>query len=104
MNKYSKKKSIWKTTCELHPGPVYATIDYGALLRVNGKFINYNKDLFSEIIYPEGDIPEYTQYVYSGKLQKRPVKGNYFIYAGDTTFMLAFYKRMFDVISDTKNI
>ena len=77
-----------------------ATIDYGALLRVNGKFINYNKDLFSEIIYPEGDIPEYTQYVYSGKLQKRPVKGNYFIYAGDTTFMLAFYKRMFDVISD----
>lgn len=47
-----------------------ATIDYGALLRVNGKFINYNKDLFSEIIYPEGDIPEYTQYVYSGKLKK----------------------------------
>ena len=26
MNKYSKKKSIWKTTCELHPGPVYATL------------------------------------------------------------------------------
>ena len=78
-----------------------ATVDYGALLRVNGKFINYNKDFFSEIIYPEGDIPEHAQY---GKSQERPVKGNYFVYAGDTTFMLAFYKRMFDVISDGKMI
>lgn len=78
-----------------------ATVDYGALLRVNGKFINYNKDLFSEIIYPKGDIPERAQY---GKSQERPVKGNYFVYAGDTTFMLAFYKRMFDVISDGKMI
>lgn len=39
-----------------------AAVDYGALLRVNGKFINYNKNLFSEIIYPEGDIPERAQY------------------------------------------
>lgn len=26
-----------------------ATIDYGALLRVNGKFINYNKDFFQKL-------------------------------------------------------
>ena len=26
-----------------------ATVDYGALLRVNGKFINYNKDLFRKL-------------------------------------------------------
>ena len=78
-----------------------AIVDYGALLRVNGNFINYNKDIFSEIIYPEGDIPERVQ---AGKSQERPVKGNYFVYAGDAAFMLAFYKRMFDVISDGKMI
>jgi hypothetical protein len=78
-----------------------ANVDYGALLRVNGKFINYNKDLFSEIIYPEGDIPERAQL---GESQEIPLKGNYFVYAGDAAFMLAFHNRMFDVISGGKII
>lgn len=81
-----------------------AIVDYGALLRVNGKFINYNKGIFTEIVYPKGDIPEIAQYFYNGETREKPIKGNYFVYAGDTTFMLAFYKRMFDVISDGKMI
>lgn len=55
-----------------------AVIDYGALLRVDGKFINKNKDLFMETSDTGYTPPE--------KIQ------DYFVYAGDKNLLLAFYK------------
>lgn len=77
-----------------------AMIDYGALLRVNGKLINKNYDLFmkaSDAGYVAKDILDL-----DGKI--RDIDGNYFVYAGDEHFCVAFYKGMYKVISDGKVI
>ncbi len=76
-------------------------IDYGALLRVDGKFINKNCDVFDEIsdtgyicdkaLYPEDN-------------QEYDIKGNFFVYAGDENFLVCFYKTQFIVISKEKII
>lgn len=70
-----------------------AFIDYGALLKVNDKFINKNQDLFMKQS-SSGDI--------IGKIEidemTKDVEGNYFAIAGDKNFCLCFYKMHFIVI------
>lgn len=77
-----------------------AIIDFGAILRVDGKFINKNKDLFmncsdtgyvcKQAEYPDGTV--------------RDIDGNYFVYAGDENFLIVFYKGIFHVIHNNKII
>ena len=77
-----------------------AMIDYGAILRVDGKFINKNCDLFmesSDTGYIAKDIIDTDGIV-------RDIDGNYFVYAGDEHFCVAFYKGVYKVISDGKVI
>lgn len=77
-----------------------AMLDYGAMLRVDGKFINKNCDLFmkaSDTGYVAKDIIDT-----DGKV--RDIDGNYFVYAGDEHFCVAFYKGVYKVISDGKVI
>lgn len=71
-------------------------IDYGALLRVNGEFVNKDQNLFMDF--------SDTGYVCKEALwkdgNKYDIDGNYFVYAGDEHFMICFYKGFFDIISD----
>lgn len=77
-----------------------AMIDYGALLRVDGKFINKNTNMFMET--------SDTGYIAKGIIDTdgeiRDIDGNYFVYAGDEHFCVAFYKGMYKVTSDGKVI
>ena len=77
-----------------------AFIDWGALLKVNGKFINKDADLFMDCS-DTGYVCEKAVYKDG---QEYDIQGNYFVYAGDKSFMLCFYKGMFYVISDEKII
>lgn len=75
-------------------------IDYGAILRVNRNFINKNKDLFmgcsdtgyvcKKAEYPDGIVIN--------------IDGNYFVYAGDENFLIAFYNGIFCVVHNNKII
>lgn len=77
-----------------------ALIDYGAILRVNGKFINKNCDLFmhssdtgyvcEQALHPNGEMID--------------IDKEFYVYAGDENFMLCFYKGLFYVISHNKII
>lgn len=72
-----------------------AFVDYGALLRVDGKLINKNGPMFMET--------SDTGYICStavGKYGEEDIYGNYFVYAGDGHFLLAFYKGVYKIISD----
>lgn len=73
-----------------------AAIDYGTMLRVNGKFINRNKNIFDEgaVAYP-GYIPKQAIY----KNDKVDIEGNFFLYAGNEELLLAFWKTEIYVIS-----
>ena len=81
-----------------------AAIDYGALLRVTYKdghpiFVNKNEDLFAE------DIPNYVcEEAIDDEGISHTIKGNYFVYAGDSDFFLAFYKGCVAVVSGGKLI
>ena len=75
-------------------------IDWGAILRVNGKFINKNKDLFMNCS-DTGYICEKAEYP-DGTV--RDISGNYFVYAGDENFLIVFYKGIFHVIHNNKII
>lgn len=77
-----------------------AMIDYGALLRVDGKFINKNKDMFME----SSDTGYVCETAISPSGQEYDIDGNYFVYAGDKKFLVVFYKGMFKVISNEKII
>ena len=72
-----------------------AAIDYGAMLRVNGKFINRNKNIFDEGVAYPGYIPKQAMY----KNDKVDIKGNFFLYAGNEELLLAFWKTEIYVIS-----
>lgn len=71
-----------------------ALIDYGAILRVAGKFIN--KDEFfmksSDTGYTCEKATDEEGYTYD-------IQGNYFVYAGDENFMLVFYKNIVHWVS-----
>lgn len=81
-----------------------AFLDYGALLKVNGEFINKNTDLFMEssdtnyII----DKAKYRACNHNDKYYDTDIQinGNYFVYAGDKDLLLCFYKCMFYVIEN----
>ena len=73
-------------------------IDWGAILRVDGKFINKNKDLFMNCS-DTGYICEKAEYP-DGTV--RDISGNYFVYAGDENFLIVFYKGIFHVIHNNK--
>ena len=77
-----------------------AMIDYGALLRVDGKFINKNKGMFMD----SSD----TGYVCNKATDKEGnvvnIDRNYFVYAGDKNFLLVFYKGLYKVISNEEII
>ena len=75
-------------------------IDYGSLLRVNGKFINKNKDLFMNCS-DTGYICKQAEYS-DGTVTD--IDGNYFVYAGDENFLIVFYKGWFHVIHNNKII
>ena len=74
--------------------------DYGAILRVDGKFINKDKGLFMQA--------SDTGYVCKKALHKDrkeyDIDGNYFVYAGDKDFLVVFYKGTYKVISNEKVI
>lgn len=77
-----------------------AMVDYGAILRVDGKFINKNENLFMDT--------SDTGYVCKKALHKDgkeyDIDGNYFVYAGDKDFLVVFYKGTYKVISNEKVI
>ena len=72
-----------------------AFIDYGALLRINEKFINKNKNLFMKPSSSGEVIGE----VHYGDTQKLHIEGNYFVIAGDKNFCLCFYKTHLIIVS-----
>lgn len=77
-----------------------AMIDYGALLKVNGAFLNKNSNMFMEVS-DCGYMIDTAKDCIDGSCcygKEIYIKGNYFVYAGDKDFMLAFYKTMFYVI------
>lgn len=81
-----------------------AAIDYGALLRVKNKnennwtFINRDSDLFMKA----SDTGYVCEKAVDKKDRNIDIAGNYFAYAGDSHFLLAFYKGTCEVISDGK--
>lgn len=82
-----------------------AFIDYGALLRVNGKFLNKNDDLFVKSSDTGYVCDKATYYSDSEKkVIEIDIMGNYYVYAGDENFLLCFYKGYFYVISNNKII
>lgn len=84
---------------------IIAFIDYGALLKVNGKFINKNDDLFM-YCSDTGYVCDKATYFdeYQNKETEIDIAGNYYVYAGDENFMLCFYKGLMRVISNNKQI
>lgn len=76
-----------------------AAIDYGALLRVNGKFVNKNCGLFMKASNV-GYILEKARYEDTTIYDKDvDVNGNFYVYAGDKDLLLTFYKGYCYVIS-----
>lgn len=73
-----------------------AGIDYGALLRVNGKLIN------KDVAFMESSDTGYICKEATSKDGSIDVDGNYFVYAGDESFLVVFYKTYFHVIIDNK--
>lgn len=80
-------------------------IDYGAILKVNGKFINKNYDLFMDCS-DTGYVCEKATYFDSYEMKEKEfdIDGNYYVYAGDEEFMLCFYKGSICVISHNRII
>ena len=78
-----------------------AMIDYGAILRVDGKFINKNKEMFMETSDTGYEPPEKAIYPDYGNIN---IRHNYFVYAGDKNFLLCFYKTGIVIVSNGKVI
>lgn len=77
-----------------------AAIDYVALLRVNGKFINKNQELFMDTS-DTGYVLEKARYADTSIYDKDiDIDGNFYVYAGDKDLILTFYKGYFYIISD----
>lgn len=77
-----------------------AFIDWGAILRVNGKFINKNEELFMKC----SDAGYVCEKATDKNGNMYDIDGNYFVYAGDKDFMLVFYKGYAHIISNEKII
>lgn len=76
-------------------------IDYGAMLKVNGVFINKNKDLLMN----KSDTGYYLEKAYYEDIKDYLFVSNYFnAMIGDEDFLICFYKTYFYVISKEKVI
>lgn len=75
-----------------------ACIDYGALLRKNGKLLNKDSDLFAKMS-DTGYICDKAEDENGDIIN---IDGNYFVYAGDSKFFIVFYKGLYRVISNEK--
>lgn len=76
-----------------------AMIDYGALLRVDGKLVN------NEMFMDASDTGYVCKKAYYPKYDEDiNINGNYFVYAGDEELLLCFYKCQCLVISNNKVI
>ena len=76
-----------------------AMIDYGALLRVDGKLVN------NEMFMDASDTGYVCEKAYYPKYDEDiNINGNYFVYAGDEELLLCFYKCQCLVISNNKVI
>ena len=74
-----------------------ASIDYGAILKVNDKFINKDCDLFMRM----KDCVGFTlKTAYHNKYGDINIDGNYFVYAGDENLLMCFYKGSCVVVSN----
>lgn len=80
-------------------------MENGALLKVNGEFVNKNTDLFMDCS-DTGYLCEKAIYFdkYANKNTEIGIDGNFYVYAGDENFMLCFYKGYFYVITHNKVI
>lgn len=76
-----------------------ATIDYGALLRVDGKLINRG-----QMFMDSSDTGYICEKALHSDGKYYDIDGDYFVYAGDQNFMIVFYKGSFKVISHEKVI
>ena len=77
-----------------------AMVNYGALLRVDGKLINKNQDMFMTT----SDTGYVAKNILDDDGEAKDIDGNFFAYAGDEHFCIAFYKGLYKVISDGKVI
>lgn len=79
-----------------------AFLDYGAILKVNGKIKNLNQSLFMEMKEAVGfeikSIPY--QYEWDGKIHdsEHHIEGNYFVYFGDEEVLFCVYKNVLQVV------
>lgn len=79
-------------------------IDYGALLRVDGKLVNRDGDLFMDMQEAVGFTLDKAQYFYNGKDYEIDISDNFYVYTGKPEFLLTFYKTHFYIISNGKVI
>lgn len=79
-----------------------AMVDYGALLRVNGKFVNKNCNLFMESSNTGYSLEKARFADVSIYDKDVDIDGNFYVYAGDENLLLTFYKGYFYVISNEK--
>ena len=77
-----------------------AFIDYGALLKVDGEFINKNRDIFMN----KSDTGYVCEKAKDDQGDWHSVQGNYFVYAGDKEFLVVFYKTHCKIISNERII
>lgn len=76
-----------------------AMTDYGALLRVNGKFVNKNN---GSLFMNSSDTGYVCKKAARSDGYEFDVAGNYFVYAGDKDFLCVFYKGHIIAISNEK--
>lgn len=75
-------------------------IDYGALLRINGEFVNKNGDLFADMKDMCGFELEEAVEKSNGETRTVQINNNFYVYAGTPEFFLCFYKTYFLVVSN----
>lgn len=75
-----------------------ALIDYGAILKVDGVFVNKDADLFMDT----SDTGYVCKKASNQNGEEFDIDGNYYVYAGDKDFLLAFYKGSVVGISNEK--
>lgn len=85
-----------------------AVMDYGAILKINGKLININQSLFMDMKETVGftidPIPyqhEYNGTVYSDVYV---IDGNYFIYFGDENILFCVYKTLLRAVVNSNEV
>lgn len=81
--------------------------DYGALVKVDGKIVNYGGDKYPSMVDCVGFSIESLDYEYVNtegvvSTGNRDIDGYYFYYIGDEDCVIAVYKDFFTVILDGK--